>query len=87
MVPSRWREGERRWLLADDLAADMARLDDPPPVARLLGAFDLHLQARDRTLMVENPARATDLWRPLGRQSERIRPSRRGISTLRYPHD
>ena len=56
-------EGERRWLLPDDVD----RLGDPPAVTRLLGPFDLHLQARDRTLLVEEPARAKDLWRTLGR--------------------
>jgi hypothetical protein len=56
-------EGERRWLLADDVD----RLDDPPEGTRLLGPFDLHLQARDRTLLVDDPAAAKDLWRTLGR--------------------
>jgi hypothetical protein len=56
-------EGERRWLLADD--AD--RLDDPPAATRLLGAFDLYLQARDRPLLVADSAHAKDLWRMLGR--------------------
>jgi winged helix DNA-binding protein len=57
-------DGERRWLLADDVE----RLDDDPPVAtRLLGPFDLFLQARDRSLLVEDPVLAKDLWRTLGR--------------------
>jgi hypothetical protein len=56
-------EGERRWLLEDDL--DL--LGDPPRGTRLLAPFDLHLQARDRTLLVHDAARAKDLWRMLGR--------------------
>ena len=57
-------EGERRWALP----GDVDRLDDAPPaVTRLLGPFDLFLQARDRTLLVGEPDRATDLWRTLGR--------------------
>ena len=47
-------DGERRWLLADD--AD--RLDEAPAEATLLlGPFDLFLQARDRSLVVPDPAR------------------------------
>jgi len=57
-------DGERRWLLTDDVD----RLNDDPPVAtRLLGPFDLFLQARDRSLLVEDPVLAKDLWRTLGR--------------------
>lgn len=56
-------DGERRWLLE----ADLERLGDPPRGTRLLGPFDLHLQARDRSLLVADPARAKDLWRTLGR--------------------
>jgi hypothetical protein len=57
-------EGERRWMLA----GDVDRLGDAPPrVTRLLGPFDLYLQARDRSLLVDRPDHATDLWRTLGR--------------------
>ena len=56
-------EGERRWLLADDVD----RLGEAPDVTRLLGPFDLFLQARDRSLLVEDPVLAKDLWRTLGR--------------------
>jgi hypothetical protein len=56
-------EGERRWLLAD--GPDL--LGDPPRGTRLLAPFDLHLQARDRALLVPDAARAKDLWRTLGR--------------------
>lgn len=70
-VQARWPEdavevdvdGERRWLLADGLEL----LGDPPRGTRLLAPFDLHLQARDRTLLVRDAARAKDLWRTLGR--------------------
>ncbi len=57
---------ERRWVLAEDLPA----LLDPPSydgLVRLLGPFDLYLQARDRELLVPDPARRKDLWRVLGR--------------------
>jgi hypothetical protein len=57
-------DGERRWLLATD--AD--RLEDAAPgTTRLLAPFDLYLQARDRSLLVPDPERAKELWRPLGR--------------------
>jgi hypothetical protein len=56
-------EGEQRWLLSGDADG----LEDPPAFARLLGPFDLFLQARDRPLLVEDAARAKDLWRTLGR--------------------
>jgi winged helix DNA-binding protein len=58
-------EGERRWLSS----ADADRLDDVPPAAgtRLLGPFDLFLQARDRELLVHEPAHAKALWPVLGR--------------------
>ena len=72
-VQARWPEdavevtvdGERRWLLAED--AD--RVDEVPPAAgvALLGPFDLFLQARDRPLLVDDPARAKALWPVLGR--------------------
>ncbi|MCZ2858716.1 winged helix DNA-binding domain-containing protein [Blastococcus sp. VKM Ac-2987] len=57
-------DGERRWVLA----GDVDRLTvDPAPVTRLLGPFDLFLQARDRALVVPDGARAKELWRVLGR--------------------
>jgi hypothetical protein len=71
-VEDRWPEdvvevsldGERRWLLA----ADADRLaTDPPAGTRLLGPFDLFLQARDRDLLVDDRARAKSLWPTLGR--------------------
>jgi hypothetical protein len=55
---------ETRWLLAGDArpaAGDRVR------VTRLLGPFDLFLQARDRALLVAEPARARTLWPVLGR--------------------
>ncbi|WNV75791.1 DNA glycosylase AlkZ-like family protein [Geodermatophilus sp. DSM 44513] len=58
-------DGERRWLLAEDAA----RLAGVPPArgVHLLGPFDLFLQARDRPLLVADPARAKTLWPVLGR--------------------
>jgi len=55
-------DGERRWTLdADALDADQ------PTGTRLLGPFDLFLQAKDRALLVPDPAQAKELWRTLGR--------------------
>ena len=72
-VQARWPEdavevsvdGERRWLLAED--AD--RVEEVPPAAgvSLLGPFDPFLQARDRPLLADDPARAKALWPVLGR--------------------
>ena len=72
-VRQRWPEdvaevflhGERRWVLE----ADREALADPPPsdAVRLLGPFDLHLQARDREVLVPDETRRKDVWRTLGR--------------------
>ena len=56
--------GETRWMLA----ADVGLLAEPvPAVTRLLGPFDLFLQARDRPLLVPDADRAKSLWPTLGR--------------------
>ncbi|MFI7430059.1 winged helix DNA-binding domain-containing protein [Micromonospora sp. NPDC049836] len=57
-------DGEPRWLLAADEAA-LAPTD--APVTRLLGPFDLFLQAKDRATLLPDPARAKELWPVLGR--------------------
>ncbi|NLT55796.1 MAG: winged helix DNA-binding domain-containing protein [Actinomycetales bacterium] len=71
-VRSRWPDdavevsvdGETRWVLD----ADRSRLTaGPARVTRLLGPFDLFLQARDRRLIVREPDRAKALWPVLGR--------------------
>jgi Winged helix DNA-binding domain len=67
-VKSRWPEAavevsvgpEKRWALGD-LGAE------PVPGVRLLGPYDLFLQAKDRPLLVGDPARAKALWPVLGR--------------------
>jgi hypothetical protein len=57
-------EGQQRWILA----ADADRLAaDPVSVTRLLGPFDLFLQAKDRPLLVPDAARTKQLWPVLGR--------------------
>lgn len=71
-VKARWPDdalevsvgGEPRWVLAEDEDALDA---DPPEVTRLLGPYDLFLQARDRQLLVAELARAKELWPVLGR--------------------
>ncbi len=72
-VRSRWPDdvvevevdGATRSVLAEDEEA----LAAPPAFAgyRLLGPFDLYLQARDRELILPDPAARKDLWRTLGR--------------------
>lgn len=73
-VKSRWPddvvavdvEGEERSILTDD--ADV--LADPADVSqtvRLLGNYDLFLQARDRELLIAEPNRRKALWPVLGR--------------------
>jgi hypothetical protein len=57
-------EGEPRWVLSADalpLTAEQVR------TTRLLGPYDLFLQAKDRPLLVDDPARAKALWPVLGR--------------------
>ncbi|MET8255046.1 winged helix DNA-binding domain-containing protein [Micromonospora sp. NPDC005197] len=57
-------DGEVRWLLsADDKALESA----DATTSRLLGPFDLFLQARDRATLVPDPAHAKELWPVLGR--------------------
>jgi hypothetical protein len=71
-VKARWPDdavevsvgGEPRWVLAGDEDALAA---DPPEITRLLGPYDLFLQARDRQLVVPEPARVKELWPVLGR--------------------
>lgn len=57
-------DGEPRWVLAADEAVLAA---GPVRTTRLLGPFDLFLQARDRPLLVDDPVRAKALWPVLGR--------------------
>jgi hypothetical protein len=52
--------GEQRWALGD-LDTHGAK------GTRLLGPFDLFLQAKDRAMLVDDAARAKDLWPTLGR--------------------
>ncbi|MGY1653182.1 winged helix DNA-binding domain-containing protein [Geodermatophilus sp. SYSU D01119] len=71
-VKARWPEdavevdvdGERRWLLAGDAGRLGAAAHRG---VRLLGPFDLFLQARDRETLVPDPARRRELWPVLGR--------------------
>lgn len=71
-VTARWPEeavevrvdGERRWVLPEDVPRLAA---DPPRTTRLLGPFDLFLQARDRSLLAPDQRQAKELWPVLGR--------------------
>jgi len=56
-------DGETRWLLGDRDALESAG----GKVTRLLGPFDLFLQARDRTTLVADAAHRKALWPVLGR--------------------
>ncbi|MEH0822679.1 MULTISPECIES: winged helix DNA-binding domain-containing protein [unclassified Micromonospora] len=57
-------DGETRWLLAADEAA-LASAETT--TTRLLGPFDLFLQAKDRATLVPDAARVKELWPVLGR--------------------
>lgn len=57
-------DGQTRWLLVGDKDQLVAA---PTETTRLLGPFDLFLQAKDRSLLVQDPARAKALWPMLGR--------------------
>lgn len=57
-------DGQTRWAMAADIDGLSA---GPAKVTRLLGPFDLFLQAKDRSLLVDDPARAKALWPRLGR--------------------
>ena len=55
-------------LLADDVDALEAAADPSgPPVVRLVGPYDLFLQARDRELLVPDTGRHKALWTAIGR--------------------
>jgi len=61
-------DGETRWVLGDDhdlLGA--GRTTTTTTTTRLLGPFDLFLQARDRELLIGDKAHAKALWPVLGR--------------------
>jgi len=60
-------DGQPCQVLADDLDALVGATSPGPRTVRLLGPYDLFLQARDRDLLVPDPARRTTLWPVLGR--------------------
>ncbi|WP_431838680.1 DNA glycosylase AlkZ-like family protein [Cellulomonas sp. Y8] len=67
-------DGAAASVLADDLPALLGAADRADgggtagaPVVRLLGPYDLFLQARDRHVLVPEPARGKALWPVLGR--------------------
>lgn len=71
-VRTRWPEdvqevhvdGATRWVLASD--ADRVSAG-PAEATRLLGPYDLFLQAQDRSLLVPDPDRVKTVWPVLGR--------------------
>lgn len=66
-------DGDLRTVLADD-AETLEAVDEPAsPVVRLLGPYDLFVQARDRDLLVPDAARHTELWPTLGRPGAVLR--------------
>jgi hypothetical protein len=58
-------EGRQAWISA--AAAEELQAAEPVEVVRLLGGFDPYLQARDRDLVVPDPALQKALWPVLGR--------------------
>lgn len=62
-------DGESRWLLA----GDEERLEAPSDVVAMPGPYDLFLQAKDRRLLIDDPARAKALWPVLGRPGAVLR--------------
>lgn len=61
------RPGDPAAVLPDDLPALLAAAGDGDRVVRLLGPYDLLLQARDREVVVPDAARRAELWPVLGR--------------------
>lgn len=57
-------DGERRWILAEDLEA-LEGADASG--TRLLGPYDLFVQGRDRATILPDPSRHKALWPVLGR--------------------
>ncbi|MFS0703522.1 crosslink repair DNA glycosylase YcaQ family protein [Cellulomonas sp. 179-A 9B4 NHS] len=67
-------DGDARSVLAADAdALDAAEEPLAGPVVRLLGPFDLFLQARDRDLLVPDATRRAALWPTLGRPGAVLR--------------
>jgi hypothetical protein len=58
-------DGETRWMLDADVAALQGA--EAASTTRLLGPYDLYLQARDRATLVTDPAKVKALWPVLGR--------------------
>ncbi|HEX2144095.1 MAG TPA: crosslink repair DNA glycosylase YcaQ family protein [Glycomyces sp.] len=58
-------DGETRWMLEADMTALREARDGS--ATRLLGPYDLFLQARDRATLVSDPAKVKALWPVLGR--------------------
>lgn len=68
VVDERDGEASTAWVLTADLPALDAAAEPPAePVVRLVGPFDLVLQARDRELLVPDPDQRAALWPTLGR--------------------
>ncbi|MDD9205540.1 crosslink repair DNA glycosylase YcaQ family protein, partial [Georgenia sp. 10Sc9-8] len=60
--------GSPAWVLPEDLPALVAAAEPPAePVARLLSGVDLFTAAKDRALLVPDPARRKEVWPVLGR--------------------
>ncbi|MCC2321994.1 winged helix DNA-binding domain-containing protein [Cellulomonas xiejunii] len=80
-VTARWPQdvhavdvaGEPRSVLTADADALAAAHDRAPTPVRLLGPYDLFLQARDRELLVPDAPRRAALWPALGRPGAVLR--------------
>lgn len=57
---------DERFVLERDVGA-LTRPVEHPGAVRLLGTYDAYAQLRDRATLIDEPARAKDLWRILGR--------------------
>jgi hypothetical protein len=70
-VKARWPADVVEVSVGDDMRSmlvdDVAKLGEPPSFTRLLGPYDLFVQAKDRGLLVGDKSKAKALWPALGR--------------------
>jgi hypothetical protein len=66
-VKARWPDDAVDVSVDGEVASTLVPPGEPVQLTRLLGPFDLYLQARDREVLVADPARRKELWPTLGR--------------------